>query len=602
MEGLTGYAHREVQDLDAWVCSVYPDDTYRNEFKKFINDYRLREVDFARDLFMITRKDGETRYVEFSVYDMNNNVYPEVLQVVQGLDVTEIKLSEERLKLIFELAPDAYYLNDFKGNFIEGNRAAEELTGYRKDELIGQSLLKLNLLKRSQIPKAAKLLGLNVLGKSTGPDEFVLNRKDGTSVFVEISTHPVKINGYGLVLGIARDISRRKEIERENKQLEATLQRAEKMETIGKLAGGVAHDLNNVLTALVGYPDLLLAQLPENSPFLKPLLTMQKSGMKAAAIVQDLLTLARRGVPSIKVLNVNDIINDYFKSLEFERLVTFHPHVQIERNLDPDLMNILGSPVHIFKLTMNLISNAVEALASSGMVTISTKTLKLSAPLKGYETIKKGQYCVLTVSDSGVGMNKADLQNIFEPFYTKKKMGRSGTGLGMTVVWNTVKDHNGYIDVISQARKGTTIKIYLPTTQKEKQRKKFTPTDEYQGNGEKVLVVDDMFEQREIVSKFLEKLGYEAHTVPGGEEALKFLIKDPVDLLILDMIMDPGIDGYETYKRALDINPKQKAIIVSGYSETKKVLKAQALGAGEFIKKPYTIDKLGIAIKNVLNN
>ncbi len=600
MENLTGYSHKEVPDLTAWMPSVYPDKKYRDEVIEISRQSRHREIDVNRDLLILTRKDGEKRYVEFSVYDIFSDGKPADLQVVQGLDVTDLKLSEERLKLIFELAPDAYYLSDFKGNFIDGNKAAEELTGYNRDELIGQSFLNLKLLKPSQIPRAAKLLALNILGKSTGPDEFVLNRKDGTSVFVEISTHPVKIGNKGLVLGIARDITRRKEIEEEKKQLKESLQRAEKMEAIGKLAGGVAHDLNNVLTALVGYPDLLLMQLPENSPLREPVLTIQKSGLKAAAIVNDLLTLARRGVQATEVINLNEIINEYFKGPEFKKLATFHPDVRLERDLDPDLMNILGSSVHIFKLFMNLISNAAEALPRGGEVTVFTKSQKLSGSLKGYGKIKKGQYSVLSVSDNGIGMTKSDLEKIFEPFHTKKKMGRSGTGLGMTVVWNTVKDHNGYIDIHSKVRKGTTINIYFPITQKEKRGKNLTSTAEYQGNGEKILVVDDMPEQREIASKILTTLGYETHAVPGGEEALEFLEDDAVDLLILDMIMDPGIDGFETYRRALEIRPKQKAIIVSGYSETDNVLKAQALGAGEYIKKPYTIDKLGTAVKNAL--
>ena len=382
---------------------------------------------------------------------------------------------------------------------------------------------------------------------------------------------------------------------------EKRLARAKKMEALGTLAGGVAHDLNNVLSGIVSYPELLLLELPEDSPLRKPILTMQKSGKKAATIVQDLLTLARRGVVATEVTNLNQIVDSYLKSPECENLEQFHPGVKIETDLEINLLNVMGSPVHLSKTVMNLVSNAAEAMPDGGNIFISTRNEYVDKPIRGYDDVKEGEYVILSVSDTGIGISSEDTEKIFEPFYTKKVMGRSGTGLGMAVVWGTVKDHRGYIDVQSTKGKGTTFTLYFPVTRKEiTGRKQALPTDEYMGKGKTVLVVDDVEEQREIASAVLKKLGYSVTTVSSGEEAVEYMKGNSADLLILDMIMDPGIDGLETYRRILELCPGQKAIIASGFSETDRVKEAQRLGAGKYIKKPYTLEKIGIAVKEEL--
>ena len=221
--------------------------------------------------------------------------------------------------------------------------------------------------------------------------------------------------------------------------------------------------------------------------------------------------------------------------------------------------------------------------------------------MQGYDSIEKGDYTILGISDTGTGMTEIDRQRIFEPFYTKKAMGRSGTGLGMAVVWGTIKDHHGYLEVLSEPGNGSTFTIYFPSTQEQVDQKE-TPVsiDEYKGNGEKILVVDDVKEQREIATKILERLGYNVETVSSGEEALEYLKYKGVDLLVLDMIMSPGIDGLETYKRVLALNPAQKAVIASGYSDTDRVKEALRIGAVSYIKKPYLLQKIGVAIKEAL--
>jgi CheY-like chemotaxis protein len=248
---------------------------------------------------------------------------------------------------------------------------------------------------------------------------------------------------------------------------------------------------------------------------------------------------------------------------------------------------------------MNLIYNAAESMPDGGEILIVTKNRYLDKPISGYDHVKEGDYVILTVSDGGVGISSKDIKRIFEPFYTKKIMGRrSGTGLGMAVVWGTIKDHYGYIDVKSREGKGTTITLYFPVTRKDLAKEKAPVSiEDYMADGESILVVDDVENQRNIATSLLSRLGYFVTAVSSGEEAVEYMKNDKADLLVLDMIMDPGIDGLETYKRILKLYPDQKAIIVSGFSETKRVKEAQKLGAGAYVRKPYLLEKIGLAIR-----
>lgn len=397
---------------------------------------------------------------------------------------------------------------------------------------------------------------------------------------------------------LLKEIEERKQAQKEKSKLEAHLLQAEKMEAIGILAGGVAHDLNNILSGLISYPELLLLDMPANDPNRNSIIRIQKSGERAAAIVEDLLTLSRRGVAIEEVVNLNAIISEYLIGAEFESLKKSHPNIRIKSQLDKKLFNVQGSPIHLTKTIMNLVTNAVEALPEGGDIQIATQNLHIDKPIKGLENIEPNDYVVISVSDSGIGIADHDIDKIFEPFYTKKEMGRSGTGLGMSVVWGTVKDHKGFIDVMSDQKKGTAITIYLPVTDRimHEGRSK-TSVENLQGQGESILVVDDLPDQRDMAVKILSRLGYEATAVSSGEDAIDYLKQNSVDLLLLDMILGTGIDGLDTYKQIQNLNPKQKVIIVSGFSETKRVKELQQLGAEKYIKKPYTLEAIGTAVK-----
>ena len=400
---------------------------------------------------------------------------------------------------------------------------------------------------------------------------------------------------------IAFDITEMKALEKEKERSEEQLRKVQKMEVIGTLAGGVAHDLNNILSGLVSYPDLLLYQIPNDSPYRNPIEVIKKTGEKAAAIVQDMLTLARRGVVTNDVVNLNQIVKEYLKSPEHDRIMSYHDHVAINVDLGEGLLNILGSPVHLSKTVMNLVSNAAEAIEGEGSITIATQACYVEAPIQGYEKINPGEYIRLSIKDTGSGMTPEDREKIFEPFYTKKKMGRSGTGLGMSVVWSAIKDHEGYLDIVTEEDKGTTFHLYFPTTRKTLTKEQLNLSmDEYKGHGETILVVDDVKEQRDVAELILSQLNYSVTIVTSGEEAIRYLKDNTADLVILDMIMEPGMDGLETYKEILKIHPGQRAIITTGYSETERVNEVRELGARRYIKKPYVLEQIASAVKNEL--
>jgi PAS domain S-box-containing protein len=506
---------------------------------------------------------------------------------------TSLRESEAKYRTFFNTSRDCVYISSIDGCMLDINDAAVDFFGYDSKEELWK--IKIPDLYANKEDRAN---AINIIKEKGYAREYPLKmrKKDGTIIQTLITTVPKK-DGNGNIIafqGSIRDIT-------EKMAMEDRLRQAQKMEALGTLAGGVAHDLNNVLSGIVGYPDLLLLQLPENSPLRKPVLAIQETGLKAAAIVQDLLTLARMGVATYEVLNLNTVISEYLESPEYEKMKSFYPDVEVEARLEADLKNISGSPVHILKVIMNLVSNSAEAIGEKGKIAISTHNRYIDSPVNGYKQIDEGDYVTLIVSDSGIGISAEDMERIFEPFYTKKKMGKSGTGLGMAVVWGTVKDHKGYIDVQSTEGKGSTFTLSFPVTNRKPiEVQSSLPIENYMGQGQSVIVVDDVKEQRELASEMLKTLGYSVTAVSSGEEAVEYLRNTSADLLILDMIMNPGIDGLETYKRILGIHPGQKAIVASGYSETSRVKEAHALGAGQYIKKPYTLEKIGIAAKNEL--
>ncbi len=398
---------------------------------------------------------------------------------------------------------------------------------------------------------------------------------------------------------LEQEIDERKQAERSKNELEMQLHRAEKMEALGTLGGGVGHDLNNILSGIATFPEVLLMNMAEDDPMYKPLKTIKMSGENAAAIVQDLLTLARRGVATSDIINFNDIVTEYLESPEHRKLMEENKTVAISVDLASDLLPTLGSRIHLLKTVMNLVSNGIESMTEEGgELSLRTENCYMDLSLSLYDEVVEGEYIAFIVTDNGMGISENDMERIFEPFFTKKKMGRSGTGLGMAVVWGAVHDHKGYINCQSEVDKGTVFTLYFPVCREEiSPVKAISDLPTLIGNGEKILLVDDIPQQLDIASMILTNLNYDVATVPSGEEAIAYLKWKKADLLVLDMIMEPGMDGLDTYREIIKKHPGQKAIVASGYSETDRIRKAMKLGVKLYLKKPYSVANLGQGVK-----
>ncbi len=378
------------------------------------------------------------------------------------------------------------------------------------------------------------------------------------------------------------------------------LNQDQKMKSIGLMAGGVAHDLNNILSGIINYPELMLHHIPAGSPLVNFVEPMKEAGLRAAAVVADLLTVARGIAAPRQATDLNNIVLEYLHSPEFYDLQSKYPDIRYSKHLTESITTISCSIIHLKKCLMNLVINASEAIAKQGEIIISTSSTTIDATITNHGTIKAGTYIVLSVHDSGTGIPPENLPHIFEPFYSKKELGRSGTGLGLAVVWNTMQDHGGNVRVDSNAN-GTKFSLFFPSSPEE-QQKNYLPADEamMRGDGKSILVVDDEAQQRDISKQLLKSLGYDVTTVSTGEEAVEYIHTHKPDLILLDMVMGTGMNGRQTYEKIITISPNQKAIIMSGFSASSDVQEAIRLGAGGLINKPYTKEQLSKAVHMVL--
>lgn len=525
-----------------------------------------------------------------------------VTTILNGLhnSLQKLAISDKKHRQIFENILDVYFEITLDGIILEVSPSVTQIFSYSQKELKGRSIYSIY----APPCKKGQLLDRVIATGHIQDHEICLSDRTGQTRICSVNARIIRneTKNPERIIGIFRDITDQKTMVKKEKDLEERLNRSRKMEALGLLAGGVAHDLNNVLSGIVTYPELLLMDLPEKSAMANSLGIIQSSGLRAAEIVQDLLTLSRRGVITREVVNLNEITEQFLRTPEYEKILSFHPHVRVEKNLSASFPFLKGSAIHLQKTIMNLISNAAEAQPDGGTIKISTANRHLDKPVKGYDRVQPGDYVILCVEDQGTGIDPEDIKRIFEPFFTKKVMGRSGTGLGMTVVWGTVQDHEAYIDVVSQENSGTRFDLYFPVTDdKVESPSNGSHLNALMGNKEKILIVDDVAGQRQIAKILLEKLGYEALSVASGEAAIQYLKSNQADLLLLDMIMDPGIDGLETFRQIRQFKPGQKAIIASGFSQSDQVQKILALGAGQYIKKPYTIEKIGLAVQKELS-
>jgi len=560
----------------------------------FLCGWKLKDiVNLSRELHQV----GDLKSEDINLSGINRQ--DEIGHLARSLAARSkaIQAGLEQQQLLaraIDQSHDSIVITNNQGTIEYVNPAFSRITGYSYQEAIGQNP---RIVKSGKHPvKFYEIMWQTLTSGQTWHGRIINRRKNGTEYQEEATISPVfddkkQIHHY---VAVKRDVT-------EETILKEQLSQAQKMEAIGVMAGGIAHDLNNILTGTVAYPDLLLPQLSPDSPMRKPLQEIKESGRRAADIVADLLTIARGIAAARETTSINDLVRDYLGSPEHKKFSSSHQHVSFSTSLQPDLHPIPCSPVHIRKCIMNLTINGAEAIKGTGTVYISTSNQQIDNPITQNQYVEKGLYSVLTIQDNGTGIDPIDIDRIFEPFYTKKHMGRSGTGLGLAVVWNTVQDHAGYITVGS-SNQGTRFDLYFPATshqnlpQYNRNQAKLA-----KGNGQHILIVDDEPQIRDIVSKTLEECHYSVASVDNGEEALEYLSHTAVDLVLLDMIMGDGMNGKQTYEQILKKYPGQKALIISGFSQDSEVKQTLELGADGFIHKPFDIVELATIVYKILN-
>ena len=504
--------------------------------------------------------------------------------------------SEEKYTSLFHSSNDAIFIHDLHGRIVDANARTVDQFGYSEKELLS---LNLNDLHPADMHAASEAAFREIERDGFVRFEIDFQRKTGERFTAEVSSSLFEIGNEKVVQGIVRDKTEQLRAVRQELELREQLERAQRMESLGMLAGGVAHDLNNMLGPLVGYPQLMLAKLPDDSPVRKYVKSMEQAAAGAADVIQDLLTLARRGQLEMTPVDLNEVAESYLNSPPFLKLSAAQSGITVRRNLASTVAAVSGSFTHLVKMLSNLVNTAYESMEGTGELTIETSRGHLDALRSGYDNIEPGEYIQLTIRDTGDGISPDDLPSIFEPYFSRQKLGHSGTGLGLAVVYGVIRDHGGYYDVFSAVGRGTEFVIYLPAIVRPVEDR---PVSESMAGGtETVMIVDDSDDQRELGVELLTSLGYTVVTACNGHVAVELLRKQPVDLVLLDMIMEEDFDGLDTYRTMLTIAPGQRAIIVSGYASTERVQEARDLGAGAYVRKPYLLNTLAETVRHELD-
>ena len=507
-----------------------------------------------------------------------------------------LRKSEEKYRSVLENIEEGYYETDLAGNFTFFNASLCRIFGYSENQLMG-----MNYKKNIDKETGDKLYGVfNKVYKTGTPVkgfEHEVSWKDGSKSFVEISVSLLRDGGDKPMgfRGITRDITERKLAEKENKRLEAHLQYAQRMESIGTLAGGIAHNFNNLLMGIMGYASLILLETDPDHPNHKRLKNIEKQIKSGSKLTSQLLGYAREGSYEVRPISLNQLVKETSDTFGMTK-----KEITVHQELSENLYGIKADQGQIEQVLLNLYVNAADAMPGGGDLFLKTINIgDKDITGKPYK-VKSGNYVLLTVRDTGVGMDKEAKNRVFEPFFTTKGLA-SGTGLGMASAYGIIKAHEGYIDVDSKKGQGTTFNIYLPATEKLIKEKKALSHEVVKGNGT-VLLVDDEEMVLDAGQEMLEYLGYEVLLAGDGKKAVELYRKNQnkIDMVLLDMVM-PVMGGGETFDRIKEINTNVKVLLSSGYSlegEAKEILKR---GCDAFIQKPYKPEDLSQKIGEILD-
>ena len=591
-----GFTREEFMDLRLWdIDPFFPKERMEEEWKQYQKGGQIGSQHIET---WHRRKDG----VVFPVEVAAKHIWfgNDELHVAFVRDITERKRAEEALDLFrfsIDRASDAVFWLDCDGSFPYINEQVCRYLGYTHDEMMRLHVWDIAPnLQKDRWPEQWE--DVKRVGKSTF--ETVHRHKDGNFIPVEISANHIKFGDQAFHIAFVRDITERKREEEEKAKLESQLIQAQKMESVGRLAGGVAHDFNNMLSVILGYAELINSQLSNDDPLRAHLSEIEKAAKRSRDTTRQLLAFSRKQIISPRPMNLNDLIMETQKALA--RLIGEHIDLRFYPEKEP--CHISFDPSQIDQILINLAVNARDAMPNGGKLTVETKNVHLDEGYcRKHPGAIPGSYVMLSVSDDGLGMDKKTLSHVFEPFFTTKEVGK-GTGLGLATVYGIVKQNGGFIYVYSEPGQGSTFKIYLPGSMKE---------DEFTGEVDEtpfvhhvtgtILLVEDDDMVRRMTEAMLNAIGYtvlvaetplDAQSISEKEEA-------PIDLLITDVVM-PGMSGPELSDKVKVARPGIKVLFMSGY--TSNVIADQGiLGEGvHFIQKPFGKNDLARKIHEVIGD
>lgn len=591
-EQLSGYTRGEVlgQSTRLLKSGQQPPSFYKDLWETILSGQKWQGELVNR------RKDGSVYQEEMTITPVKDAAGNVTHFIAIKLDITERRRAEERicrLAQIVENSAELIALTDPDGRISFANPALLQATGYHEDEIVGE-LFKTVILSRNNAPNLDEEILVRTIFGGGWKGECVGRRKDDSDFPAFLSTGQMK-NAQGQVIGIfgiAQDITDRK-------RLEEQLFVSQKMEAVGLLAGGVAHDFNNLLGVITGYSDLILDGFSSDDPRWQQVQQIKKAGHRATSLTRQLLAFSRKQIFQPKILDINTLLTDFNKMLR--RMIS--EDIEWISILKPGLGQIKADPGQIEQVIMNLVVNARDAMPTGGKLTIETANADLDeAYRQTHAPVQPGRYVMISVTDTGTGMDRRTQARIFEPFFTTKELGK-GTGLGLAVVYGVVKQSEGYIWVYSELGGGTTFKIYFPRIDEPVPS---LQTDRGKAQlvcgSETILLAEDADALRDLTCAMLEQNGYTVLAAENGKEAIRIAERQdrPIHLLLTDVVM-PGMSGRELANNLAAKHPDMRVLYMSGYTSD-SIVRHGVLEPGiSFIEKPFSQEALMHKLREVLD-
>lgn len=601
-KAMLGYRDDEIpNDFHSWEGLIREEDAQKA--RRLIDDIFAGRKDRLDAEFRFRHKDG--RWVDvLSRASVIRDEEERPCRVIGAqVDISRLKRVEQtlreaeaRYRTTFDGIPDAVVITRLEdGRFLYINEGFVNLTGYTHEETLGKTPADLNLYLDPM--DRERTIGLIREHRLASDYEVKFRLRDGSIADALCSVRPLVLDGQDCLVTLAKDITAIKQAERERQQLETRLQQSQKMEALGAFAGGISHDFNNLLTVILGYAEMAEAKPEAGALSIKQII---KASERAKELVNRILTFSRQVEPELKTIDLNRVIKQTDQMLA--RMIP--KMISIEHNLAPDLKPIQADANQLSQVIMNLAANAKDAMPDGGRLIIETVNTLLDQPDDDRSTRRppSGDYVLMTVSDTGNGIDPEIIDRIFDPFFTRKAVGQ-GTGLGLATVYGIVKNHGGQVTCRSQVGQGASFMIHLPVAEADRAAApaEAKPTPETKPGEATVLLVDDESAIRELGRAMLEFQGYRILTAASGEEALEIYARriDEIDLIILDLNM-PGMGGRRCLEELIELDPEVKVIISSGYPSGGHFDHGRSGGSVAFLPKPFRRLDLLAKIQDVL--